>query len=72
MRNRSMKSHLRSRIKRVIAALDEKDFDQASATLRDAIPVIDKAAAKGIIHPANASRKISRLACRVNALKAKE
>ncbi len=64
-----MKSHLRSRIKRVLAALDEKNFDQASATLRDAIPVIDQAAAKGIIHPRNASRKISRLTCSVNALK---
>jgi small subunit ribosomal protein S20 len=36
--------------------------------MEKAMPYIDKAASKGIIHKATASRKISRLAKLVNAL----
>jgi small subunit ribosomal protein S20 len=44
--------------------------DQAGAvnSLGKAIPEIAKAAAKGILHKRNASRKISRLTKKVNAL----
>jgi small subunit ribosomal protein S20 len=37
--------------------------------LKTVIPALDKAAGKGLIHKKNASRKISRLTKKVNALK---
>ncbi|MFH0812744.1 MAG: 30S ribosomal protein S20 [Pseudomonadota bacterium] len=68
--NRSVRRNLRSRIKLVSVAIEEKDFEKARETLAQAIPVIDKAGSKGIIHKRNAARKISRLTQSVNALKA--
>jgi len=70
LRNRSMKSQLKTRIKRVIAAIGLKNYEEARETLDQAIPIIDKTAAKGIMHKRNAARKISRLTRKVNALKA--
>ena len=72
LRNRSVKSFLRSRIKKVLEAVNAKDQEQAQATLKEAIPVIDKAASKGVIHNRTASRSVSRLTRRVNSLSAKE
>ncbi|HYR03628.1 MAG TPA: 30S ribosomal protein S20, partial [Syntrophobacteria bacterium] len=40
--------------------------------LNQAIPVIDKAAAKGTLHHKTASRKISRLSSQVHTLVAKQ
>lgn len=71
-RNRSVKSHLRNRIKSVLIAVSGKNYEEAQAALNQVIPVIDKAAAKGVIHESNASRKISRLTRSVNSLKAAE
>jgi len=71
LRNRSIKSYLRSRIKRVLDALSASNPEAARETLRQAIPVIDKAASQGVIHFSNASRKISRLTRRVNSLSPK-
>ena len=69
VRNRNVKSNLKTRIKAINLALDEKDPKKAQETLSQVIPVIDKAASKGVIHKRNASRKISRLTRKVNALK---
>ena len=72
LRNRSVKSYLRSRIKKVLEAVNAKDQATAQTTLKEAIPVIDKAAAKGVIHNRTAARKVSRLTSKVNALSAKK
>ena len=69
LRNRSIKSQLKTRIKRVGLAIEAKEFEKARETLSQAIPFIDKAASKGVIHKRNAARKISRLTNKVNALK---
>ena len=71
LRNRSVKSYLRSRIKKVIEAVNAKDQEKAQATLKEAIPVIDKAASKGVIHNRTASRSVSRLTTKVNAFERK-
>ena len=68
-RNRSVKSYLRGQIKSVKSALESKDAEKSQQALTQAIPVIDKAASKGVIHKKNAARNISRLARKVNALK---
>jgi len=70
VRNISIKSGVKTEIKTVIRALDTKDVEQSKAALTKAIPLIAKAAAKGIFHKKTASRKISRLTKKVNALKA--
>lgn len=67
-RNRHHRSTLKTFIKKVREAVSAKDREQAQAALSQAIPVIDKAATKGIIHKANASRNISRLTRLVNSL----
>lgn len=68
-RNRSVRSHVRARIKNVDAAIEAKDTEKAQAMLAEAIPAIAKAAAKGVLHKRNAARKTSRLTRRANSLK---
>ncbi|MFA7347604.1 MAG: 30S ribosomal protein S20 [Desulfurivibrionaceae bacterium] len=68
LRNRSNKSKMKGVVKKVLEALEQKAGDQAQEALKAAIPVIEKTAVKGSIHKKNASRKVSRLTKRVNAL----
>jgi small subunit ribosomal protein S20 len=70
LRNISIKSSVRTEIKTVVRALETKDAEQSKAALMKVIPVLTKAAAKGVFHKKTASRKISRLTKKVNALKA--
>ena len=72
LRNRSVKNHLRTRIKRVLEAVHAKDHEEAQKALRQTIPVIDKAASRGVIHRRNAARNVSRLTRMVTALGAQE
>ncbi|HJV64348.1 MAG TPA: 30S ribosomal protein S20 [Geomonas sp.] len=67
-RNKHERSTLRTFIKRVREAVASKDGAAAKAALAAAIPVIDGAATKGIIHSSNASRNVSRLTKLVNTL----
>jgi len=68
LRNKHIRSTLRTFIKRVREAVEAKNADQARQALLAAIPVIDKAASKGVIHASNASRNVSRLTKLVNTL----
>ncbi|MBA5872255.1 MAG: 30S ribosomal protein S20, partial [Nitrospira sp. CR2.1] len=47
-----------------------KKPEEAKATLRDATAALGKAVTKGVLKPNTASRRVSRLAVRVNALTA--
>lgn len=67
-RNKMVKSSLNTYIKKVKTAVVAKDTDAAKSALAEAIPVIDKAAAKGVIHRNNAARKVSRLSLAVQSL----
>lgn len=67
-RNTHIRSTMRTYVKKVRLAVAEGDQENAQALLLKAVPCIDKAAAKGVIHKATASRKISRLAKLVNAM----
>lgn len=66
--NASRRSMLRSYIKKVVYAIDAGNKTDAQAAFERAIPVIDKAANKGIIHKNKASRHKSRLTARIQAL----
>lgn len=68
-RNVAVKSQTKTEIKKVLAAVDEQDRDNSEKALKSAIKVIKKAASKGVYHKNNASRKVSRLTKKVNALK---
>jgi small subunit ribosomal protein S20 len=70
LRNISIKSNVKTEIKSVVRALETRDIEQSKAALTKAIPVITKAAAKGVFHKKTASRKISRLTKKMNTLKA--
>jgi len=67
-RNRHVRSTLRTFIKRVREAVAAKDATLARESLVEAIPFIDAAASKGVIHRSNASRNVSRLNKLVNTL----
>ena len=67
-RNKSIKSAVKTSIKKVEAAVVAKDKEAAVAALANAISTIDKAAIKGVYHKNNAARKVSRLSKAVNTL----
>ena len=64
-RNRKFRSQLRTTLKQIRAVIDSKDKTAVKKQLGQAISVIDKMAAKGIIHRNTASRYKSRLSARV-------
>ena len=68
--NASLRSLVRTNIKRVIAAIASGDAEQARAAYDQAVPVIDRMADKGIIHKNKAARHKSRLNTQVKALAA--
>jgi small subunit ribosomal protein S20 len=68
LKNRSVKTRLKTITKKVSIEVANKNTEEAKSALSEAITVIDKAAAKGIIHKNTASRKVSRLTRLVNSL----
>lgn len=59
--NMAQRSRLRTYIKRVVANVEKGDKDAALASYKEAVPVIDNMAGKGIVHKNKASRHKSRL-----------
>jgi len=59
--NRQMRATLRTAIKNIRAAIDAKDLDGVKKQLPATVSLIDKMAAKGIIHDNAAARHKSRL-----------
>ena len=68
LRNKMIKSKVKTMIKRVETAIANGDKAAAQASLKVAISEISKAASKGIYHKNNAARKISRLTVAVNKM----
>lgn len=67
-RNKSIKSAVKTSIKKVEVAIEAKDKEAAVAALQNAISTIDKAATKGVYHKNTTARKVSRLSKAVNTL----
>ena len=65
-RNKAVRSEIKTRTKSAVVAA-ESATDDAAARATLAQKRIDKAAAKGVIHPNAAARRNSRLAKRLNA-----
>ena len=68
LRNAALKSLLKTSAKKVLLAVEEKNVEEARKALARAVPIIQKIASKKVIHKKTASRKISRLAKKVNTL----
>ena len=68
VRNTAVRSSLKTRVKKIEAAISAGNSDEAQKALREAIKDFDKAASKGVIHKNTAARNISRLTKKVNAL----
>lgn len=67
-RNKSVKSSVKTAIKKVDAAVAANDKEAAKVALINATSTISRAASKGVYHKNTASRKISRLNLAVNKL----
>jgi len=67
-RNIHLRSTMRTYVKQVRNAVAEGNKEEATNALAKAVPYIDKASTKGVIHKSTASRKISRLNKLVNTL----
>ena len=68
LRNRAVKSSVRTHVKNVRAALLAKDAKAAKEALKAATIAIDKASTKGVIAKETASRTVSRLSAQVHKL----
>jgi len=66
--NKSRRSQMRTYLRVVEEAIAARDAKAAAVALHEAEPLLARAAQKGIVHKNAASRKISRLTKRVNAL----
>ena len=69
-RNVSLRSMVRTSIKKVQTGIDANSYDDAQAALVNAMPYIDKMVNKGILHKNKAARTKSRLNAAVLAIKA--
>jgi small subunit ribosomal protein S20 len=69
-RNNAVRSSLRTSIRKLVRTIDNGDVEAAKTELAEAVRALGKASSKGVIHRNHASRKISRLTRRVNALSA--
>ncbi|KAB8028554.1 30S ribosomal protein S20 [Fluviispira multicolorata] len=66
LRNRANMSAMKTATKKVLEAVQKKDFSNIAELLRDAQSVIAKTRKKGTIHKNNMARRISRLTAYVN------
>ena len=71
LRNRAVKSSLRSQLRRVHEAIGAGEVDKAEAEYREAAKKLDRAGQRNIIHKNKASRTKSRLQRLIKAAKAK-
>jgi small subunit ribosomal protein S20 len=66
--NAARRSMMRTFIKKVIKAIRAGNQEAATAAFREATPVIDRAANKGLIHKNKAARHKSRLNAHIKAM----
>ena len=60
-RNQPLRSRAKTYIRDARRLMDDGDLDAADKAVQSAVVALDKAAAKGALHPNNASRRKSRL-----------
>jgi len=68
LRNKAIKSRVKTYVKKVDAAVESGDKTAALAALREAEIELKKATSKGVYHKNTTSRKVSRLTKMVNKM----
>lgn len=68
LRNKMIKSEVKTLTKKVDAAVAAGNKEEALAAFKTAEQAIDQAAAKGVYHKNNAARKVSNIQKAVNTL----
>ena len=68
LRNASQRSHVRTTIKRVLAAITAGDKAAAEVAYKAAVPAIDRSVSKGLMHRNKAARHKSRMNKHIRAL----
>ncbi len=66
--NKMHRTRMRNQVRLVEEAIASGEHERAVAALKVAEPLIARTAQKGIIHPNNAARKVSRLNTRIKAM----
>lgn len=66
--NASRRSMMRTLTKKVIASIESGNKEEATAAFVAAQPILDRMAAKGLIHANKAARVKSRLSAKIKAL----
>lgn len=69
-RNRARRAALKTRTRKVVDALASGDASAAATKLLEATRAMDREAVRGTLHPNAAARRKSRMAKKLNALKA--
>ena len=64
--NQPLKTKAKSYIKKANNLLEDGDSIEAAIFVKEAIPALDTAALRGVIHPNNAARRKSRLVSKYN------
>ncbi|MFJ6214623.1 30S ribosomal protein S20 [Streptomyces sp. NPDC092296] len=70
LRNKAVKSSLKTAVRKAREAAEAGDFEKATLLAREASKKLDKAVSKGVIHKNQAANKKSALTQRVNTAKA--
>ena len=68
LHNASQRSNLRTKIKAVVKSINAGDKSAAQDAYNSAVPVIDSAVGKNLIHANKAARHKSRLNARIKAM----
>lgn len=68
VQNVTLRSRMRTAVKKVITAIEGGDKEAAVAAFDSASPALDSAVTKGLIHKNNAARRKSRLNGQIKAI----
>ncbi|HZW67675.1 MAG TPA: 30S ribosomal protein S20 [Pseudogracilibacillus sp.] len=70
VRNKAVKTNMRTHIKRVEQLVEENDAANAQAAFNTATKVIDQAVQKGVVHKNNGNRQKTKLAKKIREITA--
>ncbi|SCF36014.1 30S ribosomal protein S20 [Micromonospora marina] len=70
LRNKSVKSSLKTAIRKFLVSAEAGDTEKATVLMREATRKLDKAASKGVIHSNQAANRKSAIAKRVASFSA--
>ena len=69
-RNGSVRTATRTAVNKALTSVEDGDVEAAESTVKSAISILDRAVRKGVMHKNSASRRKSRIATKLNRLRA--